>query len=149
LAVEKKKGGQPMSNDTQPEDVSEIAPNLEQVRQRFEAWRQQRKKRTRIPQDLWQAAVALSEKHSLCHLSKALRVNHTALKKQVVKFNTPEQAVSDKPCTTFFELPTPTSLLESKIEMIKSDGSVMRMHVSGATCSDLVQLSKAFWQVCS
>lgn len=135
-----------MSDDTQTADASAIAPNLEQVKQRFEAWRRQRKKRTRIPQDLWQAAVTLSEKHSLCHLSKALRVNHTALKKQVVKFNTPEQAASDMPCTTFFEFPAPTSLLESNIEMIKSDGSVMRMHVSGATCSDLVQLSKAFWE---
>jgi len=131
-------------DDTKAADASIIELSLEQVRQRFEAWRQQRKKRTRIPQDLWQAAVALSEKHSLCHLSKALRVNHTALKKQVVKFNTPEQAVSDMPCTTFFELPAPTSLLESNIEMIKRDGSVMRMHVRGATCSDLVQLSKAF-----
>ncbi len=131
--------------DTLSADDSAIELSLEQVRQRFEAWRQQRKKRTRIPQDLWQAAVALSEKYSLCHLSKALRVNHTALKKQVVKFNTPEQAVSDMPCTTFFQLPAPTSLLESNIEMIKSNGSVMRMHVGGATCSDLVQLSKAFW----
>ncbi len=134
-----------MNDETQTADTCAIAHSLEQVRQRFEAWRQQRKKRTRIPQNLWQAAVALSEQHSLCHLSKALRVNYTALKKQVVKFNKPEQGVSDTPCTTFFELPAPTSLLESNIEMIKRDGSVMRMHVNGATCSDLVQLSKAFW----
>lgn len=135
-----------MNNDTQTVDEPTIAPNIDQVKQRFDDWRKQRKKRTRIPQYLWQAAVALSEEHSIHHLSKVLRVNYTALKKQVNKFNPPGQTVSGMPCTTFFELPAPSSLLESNMEMIKSDGSVMRMQVRGATCSDLVQLSKAFWE---
>ena len=72
-----------MNDDTNSADVSAIAPTLEQVRQRFESWRQRRKKRTRIPQNLWQAAVVtLSEEYSICHLSKALRINYTALKKK-------------------------------------------------------------------
>lgn len=69
-----------MSDDNHASDVSTIAPSLEQVQQRFESWRQRRKKRTRIPQNLWKAAVALSQEYSIFHLSKALRVNYTALK---------------------------------------------------------------------
>jgi hypothetical protein len=134
-----------MNDDTQ--DVSIIAPSLEQVQQRFESWRKLRKKRTRIPQNLWQAAIALSEEYSICHLSKALRVNYTALKEKVVNANRPDKHPSDVSSPTFIELPVPElpSFPESTIEMIKSDGSVMRMHVKGAACSDLVELGKAFW----
>lgn len=135
-----------MNDDTHATDDSTIAPSLEQVRQRFESWRKRRKKRTRIPQNLWQAAVSLSEEYSICHLSKALRVNYTALKKQVVKFNMPEKRTSDLSSPAFIELPAPAApLLESTIEMIKSDGSVMRIHVKGAACFDLIELGKTFW----
>ena len=130
-----------MNDDTR--DVSLIAPSLEQVRQRFESWRQRRKKRTRIPQNLWKAAAALSETYSISQLSKALRVNHTTLKNQVAKFATLESSLSDG--SAFVELPgLAESFLESSIEMIKSDGSVMRMHVKGAGCLDVVELGRAF-----
>jgi hypothetical protein len=133
-----------MSDDDHASD-SIIAPNLEQVQQRFESWRQRRKKRTRIPQNLWKAAVALSEEYSICHLSKALRVNYTALKKQVVKFNPAQTSTSYVSSSTFVELPpiAPPAALESTIEVIKNDGSLMRMHIKGADCSDLLELGKA------
>jgi hypothetical protein len=127
------------------QDVPTIAPTLEQVRQRFESWRQRRKKRTRIPQNLWQAAIALSEEYSICHLSKTLRVNYTTLKSKVENANTTEEGPSDTLPARFIELPAPVvPLRESTIEMIKSDGAVMRVHVKGADCLDLVELGRAF-----
>jgi hypothetical protein len=136
-----------MNEDNHASDVSTIAPSLEQVQQRFESWRQRRKKRTRIPQNLWKAAVALSEEYSIFHLSKALRVNYTALKKQVTKFNTAQASTAYVSSSTFVEFPAPAppAALESTIEIIKSDGAVMRMHLKGAVCSDLLELGKAFW----
>lgn len=123
-----------------------ITPSLEKVQQRFESWRQRRLKRTRIPQNLWKAAVALSQEYSIFHLSKALRVNYTALKKQVAKFTTAQTStayVSSSACVEL-PVPAPAAALESTIEMIKSDGAVMRMHLKGSTCSDLLELGKAF-----
>ena len=137
-----------MNDDTNPTEVSAIAPTLEQVQQRFESWRQRRKKRTRIPQNLWKAAIALSEEYSICHLSKTLRVNYTALKNKVENTNSPEERPSDILPTPFIELPAPVvPLLETTIEMIKSDGSVMRMHIKGPAGSDLMELSQAFWEM--
>ncbi len=132
-----------MNDDIQ--DVPTIAPTLEQVRQRFEFWRQRRKKRTRIPHNLWQAAIALSEEYSIYHLSKTLRVNYTTLKSKVENANTTEESPSHTLSTPFIELPAPAApFIESTIEMIKSDGSVMRMHVKGAGAFDLVELGRAF-----
>jgi hypothetical protein len=132
-----------MNDDIQ--DVPTIAPTLEQVRQRFEFWRQRRKKRTRIPQNLWKAAIALSEEYSICHLSKTLRVNYTTLKRKVENANATEEGPSHTLPTPFIELSAPSApLIESTIEMIKNDGSVMRMHVKGSGCLDLVELGRAF-----
>ena len=137
-----------MNNETKATDVPAVTPTLEQVRQRFESWRRRRKKRTRIPQNLWQAAIALSEEYSIHHLSKTLRINHTALKNKVKNANAPEERPSDILPAPFIELPAPVvPLLESSIEMIKDDGSLMRMHIRGAACSDLIELGKAFWKM--
>ncbi|MBT8338706.1 MAG: hypothetical protein HKP58_00840 [Desulfatitalea sp.] len=130
-----------------PQAACIIPDSLEQVQQRFESWRKLRKKGARIPQDLWQAAVSLSAHYSIGHLSQALRINYTALKEKVVKADTPEKHTSDTSCSPFMELPVSAApLLESTIEMIKTDGSVMRMHVNGATGLDLMQLAKTFWK---
>lgn len=135
-----------MNDDNHATDISDIAPSLEQVQQRFESWRQRRKKRTRIPQNLWKAAAALSQEYSIFHLSKALRVNYTALKKQVVKFNTQQTSTSYVSSCAFVELPPPAppAALESTIEVIKRDGALMRIHLKGAARSDLLELGKAF-----
>jgi hypothetical protein len=138
-----------MNDDIHASDELPISLSLEQVQQRFESWRQRRKKRTHIPQSLWKAAVALSQEYSICQLSKALRVNYTALKKQVIKSKDTVPSTSKVfSSSPFIELPAPAApLIESTIEMIKSDGSVMRMHVKGAGCLDLVELGKAFWAI--
>lgn len=135
-----------MSDDFHVFDEIPMALSLEQVQQRFESWRRCRKKRTRIPQTLWQAAVSLSEEYSINHLSKALRVNYTALKKKVVNAQTPKKETFGISSSPFMELPVPAApLTESTIEMIKSDGSLMRIQVKGVTGLDWVELSKAFW----
>lgn len=134
-----------MNDDPHASDELPMALSLEQVQHRFESWRQRRKKRTAIPQSLWKAAVALSQEYSICHLSKALRINYTALKKQVIKSQNTEPGPSEVSSFPFIELPAPAApLIESTIEMIKSDGSVMRMHIKGAGCLDVVELGKAF-----
>jgi hypothetical protein len=134
-----------MSNENHPTDAATTAPSLEQVRQRFESWRQSREKRTRIPQSLWKAAVALSEEYSIHHLSKVLRVNYAALKNQVLKLNPPDPSASYVSTATFLELPPAAPVVESTIEIVRADGAAMTMHLKAATGSDLLELAKAFW----
>lgn len=133
-----------MNDDTHATDALTIAPSLEQVQQQFESWRKHRKKRTRIPQRLWKAAVALSDEYSIHHLSKILRVNYAALKNRVLQLNPPAKSESNVSNATFFELPQPAAALESTIEMARADGAVMKMHLKTAGISDLVELGKAF-----
>lgn len=134
-----------MNHDNNTTDVCILAADIEQVQQQFKAWRQTRVKRTPIPQHLWTAAAGLTTRYSICNVSKALGLNYTALKEQVIK-STTQQASTEPICSsTFIELPSPAPALESTMEMIKPDGAVMKLQIKGATRWDLLELGKAFW----
>lgn len=59
------------------------ALRLKAVCDQFERWRRTRRKRTPIPQRLWDAAVKLAELYGISVVANALRLNHTDLKKRV------------------------------------------------------------------
>jgi hypothetical protein len=63
--------------DPQPQD------SLQTAREQFEQWRNTRRKRERIPESLWAAAVALSPTHSTFRISKTLRLNYIELKHRI------------------------------------------------------------------
>lgn len=132
-----------MREENPATDPPEIHISLEQVRLRFEAWRRHRGKRERIPDSLWEAAVELSERYSVGHLAKALRINHTALKRRVCRM----RPMSTPGFAPFFELPLfPAKVaLHCTVEVTRSDGAVMRMRIEGGDGSQLVELGKAFY----
>ena len=55
---------------------------LGEVKERFEGWRKRRSRLEPIPEELWEAAVRLTEEHSIVHVSKCLRLNYTKLKER-------------------------------------------------------------------
>jgi hypothetical protein len=135
-----------MSNEQHPREGLELPISLEEVQQRFDTWRQHRKKRTNIPHHLWEAAVRLSKQYSVSHLSKILRINHSALKRQIQLRSPADSSASDDACPAFFNLPLPSlhTAPECTVEIFRSDGSHMRMHLKAATGSELLELGKAF-----
>lgn len=119
------------------------ATPLETVKQRFKIWRKTRQHKSRIPDELWEAAISLSGQYSIHCISKALRVNHTALRDRITACKTLEN--TEPPRTCFLELPPPLSpASECLIEIVNSHGEKMRMHFSGEVSLDLLALSKNF-----
>ena len=57
--------------------------DLEQVREQFRSWREKRKKGTRIPAALWQAAVSLHPRYSLYQISRSLRLDYADLRDRI------------------------------------------------------------------
>lgn len=131
------------------ESLSDTAPNsLSKVTERFAAWRNAPKRSKKIPEDLWQAAVELSNEYSINQISKALRLSYTDLKKRVKmvsKENLP--TVKPQPRTKFIELgiESGSSAPECIIEMEDGSGAKMRIHLHGKTDLDLYELSRVFW----
>ena len=68
------------------ENFSDTSPDtLSKVTARFAAWRNDSKRTKKIPEELWQAAVGLSNEYSINQISKTLRLNYADLKKRAIR----------------------------------------------------------------
>ncbi len=121
------------------------AISLTDVKLQFKIWRDTRKQKSRIPDELWSSAVSLSNRYSIHSISKALHVNHTALRDRVSSWRTNR---SQETLSCFIEVPLPQSSSASQclVEMENRSGEKMRMHFSGGIGVDLLGLSQNFWE---
>ena len=128
--------------DTKPDPV-----NLEIVRSRFESWRKNRKKRTPIPNELWQAAVDLANDFSIYAIARSLRLNYSDLKHRVESVQG-RSVLSSQPAApggfVEIDLKGHTYLAECTVEIEKPDGERMRMSFKGDVNLDLLALSSMF-----
>lgn len=120
-------------------------PSLVEVQEQFAAWRKIRKHRERIPKALWSAAVKLCEIHSIHKISRALRLNHSALRDRVAD----RQATQLPVATTspkFFAIDMgQPPCTECIIEMEHRNGNRMSMHLKGQVNFDLQSFAESFW----
>ena len=121
---------------------------VEAVQERIELWRRAREKRTRMPEDLWEAAAAVAAEHGLWFVSRALRVNYESLKRRVG--SVPEEE-HGRGGASFVEVPagsfvgqgvSPTTVLE----LSSGDGAKLTMRFDGHDALDVPALAAAFWQ---
>ena len=67
-----------------------VVATLEELRQRFEAWRCSGAKGRRIPEELWDSATELAREIGVNPVVRALRLNYTRLKRRVTGQVTPK-----------------------------------------------------------
>ena len=126
-----------------------VIPPLEVVRHQFETWRKRRPCRCRIPEALWQAAVGLCREHSVCEVSRALRLNYHGLKNRITRARERSSAIGQGPDLNFVKLDVgaPMASSECLVEMEAPDGAKMRMSFRGAARDfDLVEFGRVFWR---
>ncbi len=66
-----------------PHTLPVPSTSLATVKLQFKIRRETRKQKSRTPDELWAAAVSLSNRYSIHYISKAQHVNHTALRDRV------------------------------------------------------------------
>ena len=121
------------------------ALTLDEVRTRFENWRQQRVSKQRIPEELWSAAIELARQNGVNPTATALHLDGGKLKRRMVAAN----SVSGKALPpTFVELIAPVDQPECTIELEGHKGK-LRIHWKGATSAEVAALSRALWDVAS
>ena len=122
------------------------ALTLDEVRARFENWRQNRRGKQPIPGELWSAAIELARRSGVNPTATALHLDGGKLKRRMVAAN----SVSGKAMpATFVELIAPTVVQpECTIELEGRKGK-LRIHWKGATSADVAALSRALWDVAS
>ena len=125
--------------------VATKSSTLEEVRERFEHWRAYRKRRSPIPEKLWEGAVRLCADHSLCTVASSLRLDYNALKRRLC-FPHPDPLASSVTSSDFVALdvqPSPPGS-ECILEMERA-GAKMRMHLRGELGLYPLELIRVFW----
>jgi hypothetical protein len=125
------------------EKRGDIPGSLAGGRDRFEAWRRDRKVGTRIPDRLWALAVKLADAHGLSLTAATLKLDYHGLKKRVAA-KTPDAASGRG---AFIELSAPSLAPsgECVVEFEDGSGASMRVHLRGCEAPDLVALGRDFW----
>lgn len=125
-----------------------VRATLEAVRNQFETWRKRRRCRGRIPEPLWQAAIGLCQEHSICEVSRTLRLNYNGLRDRVTGVSNGRYAAGQGPDSGFvkLDLGSPMTPLECLVEMEAPNGATMRMSFKGVPGDfDPVELGRVFW----
>lgn len=126
---------------------SASAPDVGEVQTRFENWRQTRKGKARIPDELWSAAVEIARRDGVNQTATVLHLDGGKLKRRMMAAG----SAPDKTETpAFVEMMAPHAAVSSEctIELEGRKGK-LRIHWMGATAADLVGLSRALWDVAS
>ena len=127
------------------EPFVDFRPTLSEVHSRFAAWRSSKKHRSRIPEDLWAAAVLLIPANSIHKVSRTLSLSYKDLKKRVESHNT-ITGRSPSPSPDFIPIDiSQQHSAECTIEMAHRNGNRMRMHFKGKAELDLESFSESFW----
>jgi hypothetical protein len=109
---------------------------------RFQAWRQQRTGRGRIPRSLWALAVQLATVHGVSRTAAALGLDYYSLKERT------EVAFGESPSKppVFVELPAPVPVgKQCLFELDNGAGATMRVQLIGYDAADVEALSRSLW----
>jgi hypothetical protein len=129
--------------------------DVEQVRRRWAEWRSTHAVRSRLPEELWAAAVELVQRDGIDATARALDVDKPSLRKWAGRLNParpqparrksqPKQKANDLPA--FVELlasgsGTGTSCM---VEVESPRGAKLRLELKGVQTSELAELIRVF-----
>lgn len=126
-----------------------------ELTKQIESWRQAREKRTRMPEELWDAAVEAARRHGIWKVSNATRISYESLKVRVERAEsaTPAMAgeaggagfVSVGAPPQIFGPPEPVEQVATEVEFLAVDGARLVVRVEGREGLDVAGLARAFW----
>jgi hypothetical protein len=119
--------------------------NLEEVGERFKRWRRARTRRTRIPDDLWAAAVDVARKQGVNRTARALKLDYYDLQKRLQRADGACVAPA-QPSFVEWLAPAAGGSAECRVELENRRGAKMRIELKGGdVVASLERLSRDFW----
>ena len=117
---------------------------LSDVESQFARWRRSRRRGTRIPVALWDAAVGAARDCGVSKVSGALRLDYYKLKQLLEAASGLETGGGG----AFLEIPLPTSpMSECVFELEDAQGARLRVALKGASPAELEPLARALWSL--
>jgi hypothetical protein len=127
---------------------SASAPDVGEVQARFENWRQNRKGKARIPDELWEAAVEVARRDGVNQTAAALHLDGGKLKRRMVATGGRVPDKTMPPAFVEMMVPHAVGASECTIELEGRKGK-LRIHWMGGTAADLASLTRTLWDAAS
>lgn len=136
--------------------TEELPANVAKTIARFAAWRKERRRGERIPEELWRAAIKVGRKFGLYRATQLLRVQYYELKRRLDE--PPARTLARETKTspgqpTFTEIGAPLSLIEPlgqsrigatdgewQLELEHPQGPRLRIQYKGPITRELIAL---------
>jgi hypothetical protein len=129
-----------------PTAPPDVPPEVSSLQRQVERWRQERRHREPMPEQLWHSAARLAQQHSVARIARWIRLDYYTLKERVESLDHERVALQEQgPAFVELALPTGAPAPECTIELEHPRGGRMRIHVKGAGVPDLAALSRSFW----
>lgn len=143
----KKLNAQKESNKSRAKKERENV-RIGEIREELKDYRKSKKKRSRIPERLWEAAIDLYPEHSIYQIAKTLRLDYASVKKRILQ----RQKKKAPPVTPAFiqvDIPGPPKLPEADknewlIEMENADGAKMKISVKSSQMLNITAMCQNF-----
>jgi hypothetical protein len=129
-----------------PEAATDVPEDLEQLRRRFEAFRNTQPVRSRLPESLWMAAAELAKRYGVHPTAQALRLDYMALKRRLEE-RRPRRVkhkVATPPNFMEFVASGAKAVTNCTVEVESGQGSKLRLELKAIGTAELADLIRAF-----
>ena len=125
-----------------PQTKKPVPEDLQALRRRLEIWRSNHRRRSRLPDWVWPAAVEMAQRHGVFRTAQTLRLDYATLKRRL-------GGNSSRPSKTppaFVELiaPLAASGHECVVELAPVQGGRMRIEMKAGAAMQLPGMIRAF-----
>jgi hypothetical protein len=126
--------------------MTKVTPvSIDHVRRRFERWRTSRPRTSRIPDELWAAAIEAARRGGVNRTARELHLDGGKLKRMLVAADSgAKRRNPTRPAFVELIAPGPRKLEECVIEFESQGGSKMRIQWKAAVPPDWAGLLRAW-----
>ena len=124
--------------------------SIEDVRKRIEEWRSSKRKskQRRMPEELWEMAVELAQKHGVSRISVDLGLGYTGLKTRYSNKAREIERGTEANGGGFVELFNLAGCGQIRVEVNRQDGCLMRLELGSGLGLDAAPIISAFLGRC-
>ena len=129
-----------------PEAAADVPEDLQQLRRRFEEFRNTRPGHARLPEALWAAAAELAKRYGVNPTARALRLEYGGLRKRVENRGQAKRSCAPSTPPSFMEFVAPgaKAVTSCTVEVESAQGGKLRLELKAVATSEVANLIRAF-----
>jgi len=126
----------------------ELKTRIEPLRQQVEAWRTNKGSNEKMPEPLWEEAIALAKVYGVSPVQRILRIDYRGLERRALGIiKPPAKAAPRVVPPKFVELPSvPARRAEHLVELEDGTGRKLSLKVAAGHLAEVLPLAQSFWR---